>query len=185
MPYFWRTLNFILWDGRIKFSSWLKGKCFDMGNGIRLPHYQVFCYVAKMLSRCVQQDETGSHDKKKNSCKKIHSMKRTRSRMRLFACSWCSKKFSLANHVSKFRAFCRSVFPIILEPGTGLFILEGTLSVLWKWKYGNILPLLFAKAFGPSNSTFLPVFHALTVCDTASLPADHRIAIERNHYEEK
>ena len=156
-----------------------------MGNGIRLPHYQVVCYVAKMLSRCVQQDETGSHDEKKNSCKKIHSMKHTRSRMRLFACSWCSKKFPLANHVSKFRAFCRSVFPTILEPGTGLFILEGTLSVLWKWKYGNILPTLFAKAFGPSNSTFLPVFHALTVCDTASLSADHRIAIERNHYQEK
>ena len=52
-------------------------------------------------------------------------------------------------------------------------------------EYGNILTILFAKAFGPSSSTFLPVFHALTVRDTASLPADHRIASERNHYEEK
>ena len=36
---------------------------------------------------------------------------------------------------------------------------------------GNILPTLFQKAFGPSNSTFLLVFHALTVCDTASFSA--------------
>ena len=34
---------------------------------------------------------------------------------------------------------------------------------------GNILPTLFPKvALGPSNSTFLLVFHTLTVSDTAS-----------------
>ena len=47
---------------------------------------------------------------------------------------------------------------------------------------GNILPTLFAKAFGPSNSTFLlPVLRALTVCDTASFSAGHRIDIEWKH----
>ena len=48
-----------------------------------------------------------------------------------------------------------------------VFILEGILSVLWDRKYP---PTLFPKAFGPSNSTFL-LFHALTVCDTASFSA--------------
>ena len=44
---------------------------------------------------------------------------------------------------------------------------------------GNILPTLFVKAFGPSDSTFLlPVLRALTVCDTASSSAGHRIDIE-------
>ena len=47
---------------------------------------------------------------------------------------------------------------------------------------GNILPTLFAKAFGPSNSTFLlPVLRTLTVCDTASSSAGHRIDIEWKH----
>ena len=47
---------------------------------------------------------------------------------------------------------------------------------------GNILPTLYPElAFGPSNSTFLLVFHALTVCDTASFSADHRIAIKRKN----
>ena len=42
---------------------------------------------------------------------------------------------------------------------------------------GYNLPTLFAKAFGPSNSTFfLPaVLRALTVCDTAYSSAGHRI----------
>ena len=44
---------------------------------------------------------------------------------------------------------------------------------------GNILPTLFPKAFGPSNSTFLLVFQALTVCDAASFSAGHRIAIKK------
>ena len=58
---------------------------------------------------------------------------------------------------------------------------------------GNNLPTLFPKvAFGPSNSTFLLVFHTLTVSDTASaspliieLPFKGRIAIikiTRNTY---
>ena len=50
---------------------------------------------------------------------------------------------------------------------------------------GNILPTLFPKvALGPSNSTFLLVFHTLTVSDTASaspliieLPLKGRIVI--------
>ena len=46
---------------------------------------------------------------------------------------------------------------------------------------GNILPILFPKVFGPSNSTFLFVFLALTMCDTVSFSAGHRIAIERRH----
>ena len=35
---------------------------------------------------------------------------------------------------------------------------------------------LFAKALVPSKSEFLPVFHALTVRDTASFSAGHGIA---------
>ena len=71
------------------------------------------------------------------------------------------------------------LFPTILEPGTGLFILEGILSVLWDRKYPTYT--LSKAAFGPSNSMFVLVFHALTVCDTASFSAGHRIAIERKH----
>ena len=39
-------------------------------DGIQLPHYQVVCYVAKISSRCVQQDrETGLYDAIRNiSC---------------------------------------------------------------------------------------------------------------------
>ena len=45
---------------------------------------------------------------------------------------------------------------------------------------GNILPTLFLKAFGASKSAFLLVLRALTVCDTASFSAGHRIVIERD-----
>ena len=45
------------------------------------------------------------------------------------------EKFSLVNHDSKFSAFFRSVFPTILEPDLGTFVLEGILSVLWDRKY--------------------------------------------------
>ena len=41
----------------------------------------------------------------------------------------------------------------------------------------NILPTyLFAKALVPSKLKFLPVVHALTVCDTTSFSAGHGIA---------
>ena len=41
----------------------------------------------------------------------------------------------------------------------------------------NILPTyLFAKALVPSELKFLPVVHALTVCDTTSFSAGHGIA---------
>ena len=62
--------DFISWGGRIKFSSWMQGKCFDEGNRIVLSHQQVVCYVAKILSRYVQQEETGSHNEEKNACRK-------------------------------------------------------------------------------------------------------------------
>ena len=32
-----------------------------------LPHQQVVCNVAQISSQCIQQDETGSHDEKKNT----------------------------------------------------------------------------------------------------------------------
>ena len=47
----------------------MQGKCFDEENRIVLPHQQVVCYVAKILSRYVQQEETGSHNEKKNACR--------------------------------------------------------------------------------------------------------------------
>ena len=34
------------------------------GDAIQLPHYKVVCYVAKIPSRCVQQDQTGLRDDK-------------------------------------------------------------------------------------------------------------------------
>jgi len=38
------------------------------GHKVFGPYYQVVCYVAKILSRYVEEDETASHDVKKNSC---------------------------------------------------------------------------------------------------------------------
>ena len=54
----------------------------------------------------------------------------------------------------------------------GLFILEGILGVLWDRKYPTHT---LSKTFGPSNSMFPLVFHALTLSDTASFSAGHRI----------
>ena len=47
----------------------MQGKCFDEENRIVFPHQQVVCYVAKILSRYVQQKETRSHGEKKNACR--------------------------------------------------------------------------------------------------------------------
>ena len=49
-----------------------------------------------------------------------------------------------------------------------VFVLEEILSVLWDRKYPTHT---LSKSLGPSNSTFLLVFHALTACDTASFSA--------------
>ena len=43
-----------------------------------LPLQQVVCYtVAKILSRCVQLNETGSHDEKKNACRNSQQQTKT------------------------------------------------------------------------------------------------------------
>ena len=74
--------------------------------------------------------------------------------------------------------FSRSVFPTILEPrGTGLFRhLEFWVSCGTKNTHNILATYLFARAFVPSKSKFLPLFHALTVCDTTSFSAGHEIA---------
>ena len=83
-----------------------------------------------------------------------------------------------SQHDSKFRAFFRSISPLSWSLKQAyLYLKEFWVS----YGTGNILPTLFPKAFGPSKSTFLLVFHALTVWDTASFSAGHRIAIERKH----
>ena len=50
-------------------------------------------------------------------------------------------------------------------------------ELLVSYGTGNILPTLFPKAFGPSNSKFLLVFHALRVCHRASFSPGHRIIL--------
>ena len=94
------------------------------------------------------------------------------------------KKMFTSQPCFKISRFFSFHFPTILEPGTGLqmylYLKEFWVS-LCVYGTGNFLPTLFPKAFGPFNSTFLLVFHALTVCDTASFSAGHRIAIERKH----
>ena len=57
-------------------------------------------------------------------------------------------------------------------------MLEGILSVLWDRKYPTHT---LSKSLWSSNSTFLLVFLALTMCDTVSFSAGHRTAIERRH----
>ena len=106
-------------------------------DGIRLPHYQVFC---------VQQDETGSHDEKKNSCRNPQHQAYTVNNATV--CTETEADIKMIVHVAdavemftsqqRFeisRIFSCSVFPTILEPGKGLFILKGILSVLWDRKY--------------------------------------------------
>ena len=60
--------------------------------------------------------------------------KQTLIKMIVHACSWCSRKFVLVNHDSKFSAFffC-SVFPTILGPNKGLF-LPLTQTSLSRWR---------------------------------------------------
>ena len=89
------------------------------------------------------------------------------------------RKCLLVNHDSKSRAFFRSISLVSCSfEQVYLYLKEFWVSCVT----GNILPTLFAKAFGPSDSTFLlPVLRALTVCDTASSSAGHRIDIEWKH----
>ena len=62
--------------------------------------------------------------------------KQTLIKMIVHACSWCSRKFVLVNHDSKFSTFlfC-SVFPTILEPYKGLALsLPRTQTSLFRWR---------------------------------------------------
>ena len=73
--------------------------------------------------------------------------------------------------------FPRFAFPAILEPGTGLFRLEGILGVPWDRKKNpqHHTRSSLCKGPWPSKSKFLAAFHALKVCDTTSF-AGHEIA---------
>ena len=139
IPYFWTILNFISWDGNIELSSWLQGKCFNME--MEFSFYIIKSFATWQKSRRNAFIRTKPDRTMKRRIPVIHSIKRTRSRMRL-----------LARKRSKFSAFVRSVFPTILKPDTGLIIFEG---ILVSYGTGNILPTLFPKvAFGPSSRRF-------------------------------
>ena len=73
--------------------------------------------------------------------------------------------------------FPRFAFPAILEPGTGLFRLEGILGVPWDRKKNpqHHTRSSLCKGPWPSKSKFVAAFHALKVCDTTSF-AGHEIA---------
>ena len=120
----------------------------------------------------------------------IHSSKRTRSSMRLFArrrsrhehdssCSWCSRKWSLVSHDSNFCPFFLAPFSPLswsLVEQAYLDMKEFWVSCGTKNTHNILATYLFARAFVPSKSKFLPLFHALTVCDTTSFSAGHEIA---------
>ena len=67
-------------------------------------------------------------------------------------------------------------FPHYLEPGTGLFRLEGILGVLWHRKKNpqHHTRSSLCKGPWPSKSKFLAAVNALKVCDTTSF-AGHEI----------
>ena len=121
----------------------------------------------------------------------IHSSKWTRSSMFLFArrkstheygslCCRCSRKTPLAiSRDSKIRPFFLAPFSPLswsLEKQAYLDLKEFWVSYRTKKPYNILASYLFEKALVPSKSKFLPVFHALTVCDTTSFSAGHGIA---------
>ena len=187
MPYFWTRLNVILWGGGITFSSWLKmfwrrkWNCFHFSKSFAI-RWQRSCrdtFYRMKLDRMM----------KRKMPLGILSSKRTRSSMLLFAwrrsrhkndssCSWCSRKWSLVSHDSNFCPFFLAPFSPLswsLEEQANLDLKEFWVS--YGKKNHNIpATYLFKKALVPSKLKFLPLFHALTVCDTTSLSAGHEIA---------
>ena len=117
----WTRRNFILWDGRIKFSSWLcRGNVLTWAMEFGFHFIKSFATWQRSCRDAFNRTKL-DHMMKRKIPAEIHSIKRTRSRMRLFSrrrsrhqkdrpSSWCSRKFSLVNHDSKFRAFFLAPF---------------------------------------------------------------------------
>ena len=117
----------------------------------------------------------------------IHSSKWTRSSMFLFARrkstheygilrSRCNRKTPLViSRDSIIRPFFLAPFSP-LSWSLSLDLKEFWVSYRTKKPYNILASYLFEKALVPSKSKFLPVFHALTVCDTTSFSAGHGIA---------
>jgi len=89
------------------------------------------------LSRCVQQDGTGSHDEKKNDFRNPSMFLFVRS-LRVHkndrSCTWCSRKWSLISHDSNFHSFFLAPFSSIS------WILEQALIFRLDWvSYGTAL----------------------------------------------
>ena len=112
----WTRRNFILWDGWIKFSSWLcRGNVLTWAMEFGFHFIKSFATWQRSCRDAFNRTKL-DHMMKRKIPAEIHSIKRTRSRMRLFSrrrsrhqkdrpSSWCSRKFSLVNHDSKFLAF--------------------------------------------------------------------------------
>ena len=83
IPYFWTILNFISWDGNIELSSWLQGKCFNME--MEFSFYIIKSFAMWQKSRRNAFIRTKPDRTMKRRIPVIHSIKRTRSRMRLLA----------------------------------------------------------------------------------------------------
>ena len=91
-----------------------------------------FATVWHRLSRCVQQDCTGSHDEKKNDFRNPSMFLFERSLSGLKMIVHLPDAGENGHKSVMIRAFfSRSVFLNILDPATGLFRLEGILGVLW------------------------------------------------------
>ena len=181
-------IDIILWGGGITFNSWLKvfwrGKwnCFHFSKSFAI-RWQRSCrdaFYRMKLDRMMKRKMPVG----------IHSSKRTRSSMRLFArrrsrhendssCSWCSRKWSLVSHDSSFCPFFLAPFSPLswsLVKQAYLDLKEFWLSYGTKNTHNILATYLFARALVPSKSKFLPLFHALTVCDTTSFSAGREIA---------
>ena len=128
---FERDLTLYYEAGKVNLAiAW---KCFDVVNGkastlaSSLLQCSIDCRDA--FNRIIIN---GSHDEKKNDFRNPSMLLFVRSLSGLkndSSCIWCSRKWSLV--IRTFTRFSRSVFLNILDPGTGLFQLEGILDVVW------------------------------------------------------
>ena len=85
-------------------------------------------------------------------------------------CSRCSRKTPLVisrdSNICPFFLAPFSPLSWSLEKQAYLDLKEFWVSYRTEKPYNILASYLFEKALGPSKSKFLPVFHALTVCDT-------------------
>ena len=136
------------------------------------------------MSRRVQQDATGSHDEKKNDCRNPQQPMETFEYVSVCTEKKHTRKTPLViSRNSNMRPFLLAPFSPLswsLEKAAYLDLKEFWVPYRTKKPYNILGSYLSEKALVPFKSKFLPVFHALTVCDTTSLSAGHRIDKIRN-----